>query len=49
MIENEGYLVDVLLCNEIWFGVTYKEDKPWVEVNLSNMKKKGLYPDYLWG
>jgi hypothetical protein len=31
-----------------WFGVTYKEDAPIVEKSLSELVKKGEYPERLW-
>ena len=31
-----------------WFGVTYPEDKPTVEVALKNMHDSGAYPNKLW-
>jgi len=40
--------VKVLPTDEIWFGVTYKEDKRYVEASVRAMKDKGLYPETLW-
>jgi NDP-sugar pyrophosphorylase family protein len=31
-----------------WFGVTYKEDKPIVQKNISNLVASGVYPENLW-
>lgn len=31
-----------------WFGVTYKEDKAVVRVNIEELKKAGVYPEWLW-
>ena len=31
-----------------WFGVTYKEDKPFVMESIRNLKDAGVYPDVLW-
>ena len=31
-----------------WFGVTYKEDKPFVQESINQLIKDGMYPDNLW-
>jgi len=31
-----------------WFGVTYKEDKPIVQKNISDLVASGAYPENLW-
>lgn len=31
-----------------WFGVTYKEDKPIVQENISKLIEDGIYPANLW-
>jgi len=41
--------VKLLPCNEQWFGVTYKKDKPAVMQNLRNLTINGKYPERLWG
>ena len=38
----------VLPSSQRWFGVTYKEDKPFVMENIRLMKEKGIYPERLW-
>ena len=40
--------VKVLRSSDRWFGVTYKEDKPFVEESIRKLKEKGEYPDKLW-
>ena len=40
--------VQMLQSNSKWFGVTYKEDKPFVVQNLQEYKDQGLYPFDLW-
>ena len=40
--------VKVLKSSDRWFGVTYKEDKPFVEESVRKLKEKGEYPDKLW-
>lgn len=32
-----------------WFGVTYKEDAPFVQENLDQLIEAGAYPPNLWG
>jgi UTP-glucose-1-phosphate uridylyltransferase len=40
--------VTVLPTPESWFGVTYKEDKPFVTEMLKQLTDKGIYPTPLW-
>lgn len=40
--------VKVLKTDSIWFGVTYKEDKPLVMKTINDLVRKGIYPDNLW-
>jgi NDP-sugar pyrophosphorylase family protein len=40
--------VKVLKSSDRWFGVTYKEDKPFVVESIKALKEKGEYPDVLW-
>lgn len=32
-----------------WYGVTYKEDKPWVVESIRKLVEAGEYPEHLWG
>ena len=48
LIKSDTKKVDVLQCTEEWFGVTYKEDKPFVMERLSTLINKGVYPERLW-
>ena len=32
-----------------WYGVTYKEDKPWVVNAIQALVDAGEYPEHLWG
>ena len=32
-----------------WYGVTYKEDKPWVVNSIQALIDAGEYPEHLWG
>lgn len=38
----------VLSSNATWFGVTYKEDKPFVMEAINQLVEKGVYPRNLW-
>ena len=40
--------VQVLHSADKWFGVTYKEDKPFVMESVAKLKAAGVYPDVLW-
>lgn len=40
--------VKVLLSQDKWYGVTYREDKPAVATAIAAMTAAGLYPDELW-
>ncbi len=40
--------VEVLTCDEEWFGVTYQEDKPIVVQKIKELLENGVYPDKLW-
>lgn len=46
---NEGIAtVKVLSSKDKWFGVTYKEDKPFVMESVKALKDAGVYPEKLW-
>lgn len=47
-LQQQIATVKVLTSTDIWFGVTYKEDKPFVEESIAQLKKQGVYPDKLW-
>lgn len=40
--------VKVLHSKDRWFGVTYKEDKPFVMESIAALKAQGTYPQKLW-
>lgn len=48
MIQKGQAVVDVLKADSPWFGVTYKDDKPFVIEQISKLTKKGIYPNKLW-
>ena len=48
-LMKEGELkVDVLSTDAVWFGVTYQEDKPFVQAQLKKMHETGYYPEKLF-
>lgn len=48
MLRKEVATVKVLTSSDQWFGVTYKEDKPFVVESIKNLKDAGEYPEVLW-
>jgi hypothetical protein len=45
---KEGGKVEIIPTTSSWFGVTYKEDAPFLENNLNDLVTKGEYPERLW-
>jgi NDP-sugar pyrophosphorylase family protein len=45
---QEGGRIEVIPTSSSWFGVTYKEDAPFVEKSLNELVKQGEYPERLW-
>jgi NDP-sugar pyrophosphorylase family protein len=45
---KEGGRVELVPTSSSWFGVTYKEDAPFVEKSLNDLIKAGEYPPKLW-
>ncbi len=43
-----GVKVPVIPTKDHWFGVTYLEDKTWVQQQFDNLHKENLYPGNLW-
>lgn len=48
LIKGGKATVEVLNSSDRWFGVTYKEDKPFVVDSIKQLKAAGEYPDKLW-
>jgi UTP-glucose-1-phosphate uridylyltransferase len=48
LIDDKVATVKVLEANSPWFGVTYKEDKPFVIDKINTLIAKGDYPEKLW-
>ncbi len=48
LIDDKVATVKVLEANSPWFGVTYKEDKPFVIEKINALITSGEYPAKLW-
>jgi len=48
LLKEDMATVKVLTSSDQWFGVTYKEDKPFVVESIKQLKDAGEYPEYLW-
>jgi len=48
LIKSGEASVEVLSADSPWFGVTYKEDKPYVIEQIQKLTNKGIYPEKLW-
>ena len=48
LIKRGDASFKVLECDAKWFGVTYKEDRPFVVSKIGELIDKGLYPRNLW-
>jgi len=47
-VKNGEITIKILMSNERWFGVTYREDKPFVVESINKMISKGLYPTKIY-
>ncbi len=45
---REGGQIRILPTTSLWFGVTYKEDAPFVAQKLRQLIQTGEYPEKLW-
>jgi hypothetical protein len=43
-VKSGDIRIKILASNERWFGVTYREDKPFVVASIKKMIRKGIYP-----
>jgi hypothetical protein len=48
LIKSGKATFKVIPTSEVWFGVTYKEDKPVVQKCISTLVEKGVYPAKLF-
>ncbi|MFZ0280020.1 MAG: NTP transferase domain-containing protein [Bacteroidales bacterium] len=43
-VKSGEITIKILMSNERWFGVTYREDKPFVVESIKKMIRNGIYP-----
>ncbi len=48
LIKRGDAKLKVLNCDAKWFGVTYKEDRPFVVGKIKSLIEAGVYPANLW-
>lgn len=48
LIKEQAVSVQLLSCDEKWFGVTYQEDKPSVKAGIKKLVDDHVYPNKLW-
>jgi UTP-glucose-1-phosphate uridylyltransferase len=48
LIESGQAQVKVLLTDDSWFGIAYREDKPKAVASINKLVEKGVYPQRLW-
>ncbi len=48
LVNSQEKRVRLLTCNAEWFGVTYIEDKPFVQERIQKLVSEGVYPSNLW-
>ena len=47
LIQSDRAKCAVIETSSAWFGVTYPDDKPFVQSNIAKLVKEGLYPEKL--
>ncbi|MFZ9661094.1 MAG: nucleotidyltransferase [Chitinophagaceae bacterium] len=45
--EGKGN-IKVIATTSLWFGVTYKQDAPYVKKSIDSLIEQGIYPSGLW-
>ena len=48
LVKSNTATFKVVPTSNQWFGVTYKEDKPFVVESIAELKRQGVYPSQLW-
>jgi len=48
LVKSNTASFKVVPTSNQWFGVTYKEDKPYVQASIDQLIKDGVYPEKLW-
>lgn len=49
LLQEGKAKVRVLPTDEKWFGVTYPDDRPFVQAAIRSLIQRGVYPENLWG
>ncbi len=47
-VKKGEIVIDVLMTDSKWMGVTYQKDKPFVIEGIKRMISAGVYPEKLW-
>ena len=47
-VKKGEITIQILRSNARWFGVTYREDKPFVVESIRKMVDQGMYPEKLF-
>ena len=47
-VKKGEITIQILRSNSRWFGVTYREDKPFVVESIRKMVDAGVYPEKLF-
>lgn len=47
-VKKGEIIIDVLMSDSKWMGVTYQDDKPFVIEGIKRMISNGVYPEKLW-
>jgi hypothetical protein len=47
-VKKGEITIQILRSNSQWFGVTYREDKPFVVESIRKMVDQGMYPEKLF-
>jgi dTDP-glucose pyrophosphorylase len=47
-VKKGEITIKILMSNDRWFGVTYREDKPFVVASIRDMINKGIYPESIY-
>jgi dTDP-glucose pyrophosphorylase len=47
-VKSGQVKIKILMSNDRWFGVTYREDKPFVVESIKNMISSGVYPSSIY-
>ncbi len=49
MLQSDMCCVKCMVTDELWYGITYEEDKERVVKSIELLKSSGRYPEKLWG